>query len=514
MKIGGLASGIDTEELVKKLMTAERMPLDKMKQQNQKLTWQRDGFRDINKSLAELDKMLFDMSLSTGYKIKNVSSTQESAVTATGSSSATDGTYDIEVKNLARGEMIISDQSTNSDFNIDKKLKDLNFTGNKLTFTTGNNPDKPVEIEIDIEKDTIKSVLKKINDKDAGIRAFYDDKSSQIVMETTYTGKHRDEEISFGKYENSDGADFFNDILGFGRSREVDPNIPDKPPAVKYFAAEDAVFTYNNGLDLTSPTNSYELNGITFNFKNETKEGPAKLSVTNDTDKAFDNVMKFINKYNEVVEKLNGTQQEAKYRNFQPLTDEQKKEMSEDQIKQWEEKAKSGLLKGEGLITNALFSMRGNFYSKVNTDGKYKSISDLGLGTSKNYMDGGKIVLENGSEDKLRKALAEDPDAVMKLFTANGSDEKGTDAGIIKKLRASIKTTTDQINERAGKPSDTTEKYTIGKNMKDLDKRISNFEKKLTQIETRYWNQFNAMEKAINKLNSQSAQMLSQFGGQ
>ena len=238
------------------------------------------------------------------------------------------------------------------------------------------------------------------------------------------------------------------------------------------------------------------------------------MIVTNDNDQVFDNIMNFIDKYNEVVEKLNSTQTEGKYRDFPPLTDAQKKEMSEDQIKQWEEKAKSGLLKGESVITSTLTSLRTAFYSKVDSGGKYTSLTQIGLQTSANYMDGGKIVLKNGSEDALRKAIAEDPDSVYKLFS-NDTDEKNDPSrGLLNRLGDAIKVTTEKINERAGRSTASTlESYTMGKEMKYLDKRITSFEARLKQIETRYWNQFNAMEKAISQLNSQSSQLLAQFGG-
>ena len=77
MRIGGLASGIDTDNIIKELMAAERLPLDKMEQNKTKYEWQRDAFRDINKKIAEFDKLILDMKMSSTYETKKVSSTQE-----------------------------------------------------------------------------------------------------------------------------------------------------------------------------------------------------------------------------------------------------------------------------------------------------------------------------------------------------------------------------------------------------------------------------------------------------
>ena len=89
-------------------MAAERLPLDKMEQNKTKYEWQRDAFRDINKKIAEFDKLILDMKMSSTYQTKKVSSTMESAVTATGSGSASDGTYEIAVKQLASNAINVS----------------------------------------------------------------------------------------------------------------------------------------------------------------------------------------------------------------------------------------------------------------------------------------------------------------------------------------------------------------------------------------------------------------------
>ena len=105
MRVGGLATGMDIEAMVNKLMEAERMPLNRMEQDRTLLTWKRDAFRDINRSLLELSEMMtgtnFNMKLSKMYQSKTVTSSQPGAVTATGSTSASNGTYNIEVKELA-----------------------------------------------------------------------------------------------------------------------------------------------------------------------------------------------------------------------------------------------------------------------------------------------------------------------------------------------------------------------------------------------------------------------------
>src|SRR5699024_7175036 len=190
------------------------------------------------------------------------------------------------------------------------------------SFTTYGENGGNHEIVID-KNDTIKDVLKQINDKDNNVRAFYDEQSGKIIMETTRTGKYNTEGDD-GPEINFDNDSFFTSFLEM--SNEVE--------------AQDAVFSYN-GLELTSKNNSYTLNDITFNFNSTTDGKSATLTVNNDTDAAFDSIMAFVDKYNEVVEVMNGSQREEKHRDFPPLTEAQKEEMTEKENELWEEKAKS-----------------------------------------------------------------------------------------------------------------------------------------------------------------------------
>src|SRR5690625_2289804 len=127
MRVGGIVSGMDIEGMVKKLMEAERLPLERMQQQQTTLTWKRDAFREINSALLELDNMMLDMKLSTTYNPKSAVSSQESAVTATANSNAQNGTFEIQVTQLATSAMNIGKVGS------EENLKD--YVGN-YTFST------------------------------------------------------------------------------------------------------------------------------------------------------------------------------------------------------------------------------------------------------------------------------------------------------------------------------------------------------------------------------------------
>ena len=339
MRIGGLASGMNVDEIIEKLMSAERIPLDKMHQERTKLTWKRDAFRDINLSLKELDDMILDMKMSTTYQSKSVSSSKSDAVSASATTSASNGTYKIAVTQLATSAMNISTQKI--DIALEDEIVDEQYVGKEFFFKTFDpEKEKLVEHSFTINQgDTLKDVLKRISDDDNHVRMFYDEQSQRVVMETTRTGKYNEtgKEIVFDENTNA----FFTNFLQLDMGEEKD--------------GTNAKFTYNDHLELESKTNNYTLNGVTFDFKQTTPvDEPAILTVSHDVDQAFDKIKAFVEKYNELVEQLNGTQREERHRNFPPLTDAQKEDMSEKQIELWEEKAKSGLLRGESIITDSL----------------------------------------------------------------------------------------------------------------------------------------------------------------
>lgn len=234
------------------------------------------------------------------------------------------------------------------------------------------------------------------------------------------------------------------------------------------------------------------------------------MTSTTNIDDMVNKIKEFVATYNGLIKDFNDQLKESKYRDYTPLTSEQKEEMSENEIKLWEEKAKSGMLRGDTLIREGLSSMRALVYqSNPRIDSKYNSLFSIGITTTKNYNDGGTLEID---ETKLRKVLEEDPDAVERLFKNSEGKEQDTvngqtvdTRGYLQKLRSSMKTFEINIEKKAGRSSMTDNQYTLGKNLIDTESRIDTWKTKLESIEARYWKQFTAMEQAINKANSQSS---------
>lgn len=558
MRIGGLASGMDIDSIVAKLMQAERAPLDKFQQQKQTYEWQRDALRTINKNNKSLYDSSLNMTLQSHLIKKSVTSTND-AVSATASAGAS-GTLDIQsVQQLATSATIKSDgifaeapdlANTNpsapkpkgvaSNTKLsDEKLShlDLFMPGQdtaEIKMKVLKDNGKMEDVSISISKDdTISSMIGKLNNSSTGLNAYYDERSGSLSISTKATGMgavYKDStgaissdktsitldsssvgEIDTSIYLESDPGNFFKN-LGFNGVGDLTAQGNDASnPGSVVTAGQNAVIVYN-GLEIERTSNTFDLNGyqVTLNKTyNETYDPsnpsasiapPITLKAETDIDNFIDKVEEFVNNYNAFIKSTNDAINETKNRKYAPLTEEQKKEMSEEEIEKWEKTAKSGVIRRDQTVASGLQDLRSIIYSNGgNTGKKYDTLSEIGITTTKNYNDGGLLELD---KDKLRAALLEDEEAVFKVFS---NTKEGEPEGAIQKIRKSLQNFEDKIEVKAGKDSAAQNTFTIGRNLDNLDKRINTWEAKLKMIEDRYWSQFTAMEKAINKANEQSS---------
>lgn len=534
MRIGGLATGMDTHQMIEDLMRAERMPLDKVFQRKQTVEWQRDAFRDINLQLNNFRESVRGkgLALQSTFLQKSITSTNESAVSAVAVGNPPNVSNRIEVERLAT-----SATWTGSEVN-DENVKDgqvrtwglddifeegKNSATLKFEVTSPDGSTKQAELTIN-KSDKMSDVMRKINNSDLGVTAFFDSHKEQVVLSNIKTGEGASIDVA------DSITSTFMAKLGFEVPSETVEN-EETGETEDFFTAGllggksdgvNAKFSIN-GFETERTSNTFTINEMTYTLKGVTN-GPVTISSTTDTDKIYDAIMKFVDEYNELVDTINGKLREERHRDFPPLTDEQKEAMTEREIEMWEEKAMSGLLRNDSILSNGLTNMRSQLYSSISGDGVgvFKHLSQIGLVSTNDYMEGGKIVLDENrrdvgdgrrltGEERLREAIENNPEGLYKLFMANG-DEPG-EQGIIRRLRTSVDSTIEAINQRAGREGRQNHQFTLGREMMQIDDRISNFERRMQQVEERYWRQFTAMEKAMQKMNSQADQMFSMLYG-
>lgn len=244
-------------------------------------------------------------------------------------------------------------------------------------------------------------------------------------------------------------------------------------------------------------TNNFTVNGVTYSIKNTTAAtGPVTTSVSTDVDGIYNQIKEFVDKYNELVDSLNEKLKEEKYRDYTPLTSEQKEAMSDKEVELWEEKAKSGLLRNDSSISTGTNQMRTDFYTQVNADGKTYQLTEFGITTSSAYQLRGHLEI---NEEKLKAKIAEDPQGVANLFTSGTNDSNYSDKGIMKRITNTLRSTVKSIEAKAGNSTMGASSYSIGKNLNSISTEITDMQDRLNTIENRYYSKFSAMDSAIQK---------------
>ncbi|MDI3256912.1 MAG: flagellar filament capping protein FliD [Kyrpidia sp.] len=302
-------------------------------------------------------------------------------------------------------------------------------------------------------------------------------------------------------------------VFGFG-PQALDPN-----------AARDAIYTVN-GYKSYSATNTAVYNGVTMTLKGVSpKDGsgnaiPATLVVSTDVDSIVKAIEGFVDKYNSVMKTMNDLYHEKRNYDYPPLTDDQKAQMTQDQITKWESMAKSGMLASDPLLGSVIDAMRqiagsamaGQTPSTVNGQQvTFNSLASIGI-TTGDWWEYGQLHV---NEDQLRAAVQADPQAVMRLFTnptSGPTDSSSPAAGIAAKLYNAVNNAIGQISQQAGSTSDLVDNSWIGLQIREINTQAADMQQQLDQKRQYYYQQFTAMEQALSQLNSQAAYFQSMLG--
>lgn len=288
---------------------------------------------------------------------------------------------------------------------------------------------------------------------------------------------------------------------------------------------QDAEVTID-GQNLVRSTNSISLNGVTYSLLRANPGVTQNVNLSADVNSVYDNIKKFVDKYNEVLTTLNTKISEEYNKDYQPLTDDQKNAMASEDITKWEAKAKTGLLKNDTIIRNVLNNMRKAISDSVSDING--TITSVGI-TTGSYEEKGKLYID---ETKLKQAIQDDPEKVMNLFSKTSSisytqtsqkSQRYAEEGIANRLsdilQDNIRSTRDSngtkgiLLEKAGIVGDSTE-YTnvLFKEIYNESVKISDLTAKLTDKENAYYRKFTNMESMIQKMQAQNTQLLSKLG--
>ena len=642
LRFGGLASGLDTDSIVRDLMKIEQMKVDKLKQEKQVLEWRKDDYRSTTNLLRGFYDEYFDilysktnMTSASTYNTLKVQSSNDKYLTATASAGAHAANKTItEIKMATAAKVegtpasaplqskeVLPDSLNLKDYSItmtvdgvtkvikfeedtvydksDKygrlvevfqnkieeafgsnrvtvKISDdsrilLNagtdnnavsitvsehLTGDGVGLGFGLNQSNRVNLDSTLEElrknnqfgtdfefdnegnvyftingvelkanqnDTLRTVINRINNSDAGVTLTYSSLTDQFVLsnKNTGVGQTLTFQDGIGKDGESEGRNF---LAALG----LEVNDPEK-----ILRGTDAKIVMD-GLEIYRSTNNFTIDGITYNLTHDFNavggEEPITLTMTKDVDQAFDNIKSFVEAYNKIIDTINGTLSQEKFKDFLPLTDEQREAMSEKDIELWEKKARSGLLQRDPILQKIVYDMRRALVDSVKDIDI--NLSSIGI-TTGSYTEGGKLHID---ERKLKDALREKGDEIMRLFS-NKSEiayspdnnnaqrkQRYEESGLVHRLsdilQDNIRTRRDKdgrkgtLLEKAGIVGDASEKVNLmDDQLKDMNKRIDDAIERMYRAENRYWAQFTALETALQQMNAQSMWLSQQLGG-
>ncbi|ORX24515.1 flagellar hook protein FliD [Thermoanaerobacterium sp. PSU-2] len=579
LRISGLASGINTDQIVSQLMQAASQPLYQLEQQKQWLQWQQQDLQDINTKLLTLrDNTLFSMKLQGTYLAKTVSS-NTSIATATAGVNAVNGTYQLTVNQLATGATsastaAIGAYTKNSDGSVTynpliSSDVTIRLNNNSITFKAGS---------------TINDIVSTINSVSSTthVNATYDTTTDRLFLITNSTGSSS--KIDFSGTDST-GLTFLTSTLklGFNSSSytgtaayttytgsgtsisingtqinistnedinsiisDINNNVSSVNASVDsngvitisskngsqvsisgdydfllnnlhlpFSQGTDASFSFN-GVNMTTSTNNVSVAGININL---TGIGSTTLSVQTDTDTIYNSIKSFVDAYNDVITTINSKLTEQRYYDYQPLTDDQKKQMTQDDITAWQQKARSGDLSGNDNLTSIYYSMRNAISGTVTaTDGTQMTLSSIGITTGQWY-EGGKLYID---DTKLKNAIQNNPQEVMDLFTkitesttdVNATPGSSSNDGIAARLYYIVNNGINSITQEAGGGQyQLYDNSFLGQQINDINQRMSDMQDQLNTLEQQYYDQFTQLETYMSQMNSQSQWLSQQLNG-
>ena len=572
-------SGLDIESLVKMGMMNKQNQYDKMYQTQLKQTWVKEAYNTVYTDVKAFKESMSTFKMQSNMSAMQATSSNNDVVSVTANGAAAAMNHKITVEQVASNAYLMTangqkiDRANNSAANS-AYLKDVLFSGDatKTTVdgqtsylvkndTTGKNDtfkgsDVAISIEVQ-DGDEVDSDGKPVTHK---VEFTYDqifgDNKTLNDLATAFSnsganvqGGYDTVNDSFSLYNKTSGS---ANKIGLKATNETSKELLDKLHLASYDAQNNTLGTEASfetgkmkeaavgtnakatidGKTYESDTNKLNVANVIYNFNGVSAKNAdgtyqaSTISVSQDTDKIVDNVKKFVETYNTLIDSLNTKYREEKNTDYKPLTKKQESEMTESQINKWNEKAKSGLLYHDNNIYSIISDMREALYTEVDavdtvlTDARgnkysYNSMSSIGITSSTNQ---GHITLD---EEKLKKALTEDPDCVYQLFASDqdstyisGSTNKNQsdtytsksdylNTGIANRLYNSMTTNIRNLESYAGTSKETDDESYLGKLITNMNTKMTSFQTLMKSYESKLYKKYDAMEVALSKLGAQ-----------
>jgi flagellar hook-associated protein 2 len=511
IRMTGLYSGMDTESIITALVSAKSQKVTDLKNEQKKLEWKQTVWQDLNSQIYSLySKTLSNLRFTSSYAKKSTKVSDSTKATIVAGDNAVNGTQTLEIEQTAKSGYLTGanlEAIGKGKFASTSKLSDIDssLTGKTISLTVGIGDDaKTTDVEITSDM-TISDFVSKL--QDAGVNASFDEKNQRFFISSTATGEANGFELTA---KDADGNLENDALIALGLYSGNDNTYDDDSKATM-IKAQDAKIILN-GATFTSDTNTFTINGLTITANAETDDDEV-LSITTETDYQgiYDSIKDFISEYNEVINKMYKLYNADSARKYSMLTDDEKEEMTDDEVEAWEDKIKDALLRKDTTVYSVMSTMRNATTQAYTVNGTKMYLSDFGIGTLSYFeadeneryalhIDGDEDDESTSTNtDKLMSALATDPDGTIEFFSSmckNMYDSlyetmRSTDYSSIYKVYDDKRLQTEYD---------------------DYTTQISDAEDELSDYEDYWYSKFSSMETALANLTSTQSVVSSMLG--
>ncbi len=441
VRMPGATSGLFDPKIVEQLIEAEKIPIEQAQKRKEQNTKVKDEFGKVDKMITDLDTSLNGIkSKQNFYKLK-VESSHPDIIDGTITGYALTGTYEFEVRGLARSSKQLA-----------YGFPDKNETPVGFGYMLVEREDLD-DFEVVVEPGaTLQDVAQQINDAEAGVKALiintkYYPESYRLLVISEKSGNEANVYID----EDTTFLEFREQVEG----RNLDVLFEDVP-----------VTDEDNDLDEL-------VDGVVFNCHRSEPGTRVQVNIVHDIDATLEAIQEWVNKYNAV----------ASYINEQYVIDPQTK--------------RAGILAPEGAIKTIQRHLQGSIGQAVETRGKYMTLSEIGITTDP------KTGLLNLDETKVRGALAEDYDAVAKLFI-HDRDTTGVGERMANEVKNLKEPVAGVLKSRM---------RGLDKIIKGQDEEIATKERMMEQKEDQIRRRFTSLEGRLSGLKAQGDFLSQKLGG-
>ena len=528
-------SGLDVESLVKVGMISQQKKYDRIYKKEVETEWRKEAYANVYDKVNTFRSRMSDYRLSATTKPMTATSSNADAVSATANASAGVMTHSVEVMQAATNAYFMTAAGqhvarTNTGASTSVKLKDVAFAGGtmppgmspgdtalsfKISNGTGSAEVKFTADEVFNKNLTLNDLANRINNarytasgqkSSLDIRASYDSVSDGFSLFNNKTGDSN--KINLTVDTTSTSASYTTNLLNNLKLGVVSGGTIGAPMTLTTSSPTTIAMatagtnanvkidgrTYNNLQE-----NNLQVNGVTYTFKKTTPVGtPATVNVAQDQDKLVENVKKFVEEYNALLDDLVKQYGDKGHKDYGVLTKSQEDGMTKEQVEKWNAKAKEGLLYRDTHLRSIIGDLRDAVINRVQSvPGRYSTLSSIGI-TAKDQT--GHLRLD---ETKLKNAIAAEPDAVNRLISFDDENDDYGNNGVASRIYNKLNGRLKEMERHSGVAADKTDLSELGKLIQNYEKQMSDFKKLMSSFESKLYEKYNAMEVAISRLSTQ-----------